>query len=297
MRLATVAVSLMLFVSSVFAATPGSPPDAPLATFRVETGEVHIAFSAFDHHRRPVTPVSTSDFTLLRDGAPVEQAIEVERRNESPITAAVMTDVSESMQKAVPLARGSWQWMGENLLRPDDDVTYFDFGSQLLPANSPQRSATGLTSFNDCLLKLIPQISTDSAGKRVLILFTDGRDSASIHPLQDAINRALERDVVIYAITTWKYKIKYDEQVLDTLTRSTGGRYFVVKDQKEMVGALRDIVQELRNGYELVFRAEKGRGGLHHITIQPTNRKIGFYHRAAYYQPTNAEPSLVAAGR
>src|SRR4051812_27473702 len=102
MRLGIVALSLTLFVASAWAATPASPPDAPLTTFRVEAGEVHVAFSAVDQHRRPVMALSTSDFTLMRDGTPVDQGIELERRNESPITAAVMTDVSESMEKAVP---------------------------------------------------------------------------------------------------------------------------------------------------------------------------------------------------
>jgi Ca-activated chloride channel family protein len=286
MRVFALTFSVLLLAGFARAASPGGVPDPPLTTYRVEAAEVHVAFSAIDNHQRPVTELSTSDFTLLRDGRPVEQAVELERRHESPIVAAVMTDVSASMAKALPLARDSWQWMNTNLLRGDDQIAYFDFGAELSSATSPQQPEMHLTSFYDCLLKLIPKIKHDGYGRRAIILFTDGGDNDSIHSLQDVINQAVEQDIAVYAITTWKFKIWYDEPGLDQLTSSTGGRYFVIKDTKEMISALQDITQELRNGYEVVFRAGKARSGMHRIAIQPTNRRLRFYCRGAYFQPT-----------
>lgn len=299
MRVVAVALSLLLLVSFSWAASPGGAPDTPLITYRVETAEVHIAFSAFDKHDRPATELSPSDFTLLQDGHPVEETVSLERRHESPILATVMTDVSDSMVKADPFARDSWQWMNTNLLRANDHVAYFDFGADLASANLRSQPQMHLTSFYDCLLKLIPQVTHGDNGRRAIILFSDGRDNDSIHSLQDVIKFAIEQDIAVYAITTWKFKILYDEQVLDRLTSTTGGRYFVVKNTKEMIAALQDITQELRNGYEVVFRAGKGRSGLHRIAMQPTNHRLRFYHRAAYFQPTasGTQSMLMASER
>jgi hypothetical protein len=298
MPLHTVALSLLAFAGFALAATPGGAPDTPLTTFRVESAEVHIAFSAVDKKHRPVTELSAADFTLLRDGHPLNQQVQVERRQDAPIIAVVMTDVSDSMIKALPMARNSWQWMNSNLLRNDDQISYFDFGAQLTHANEKQPSEGRLTSFNDCLLSAIPRVSQNPAGRRAIIMFTDGGDTASLHPLQDAINLAIEQDIAVYAIATWKFKIKYDDETLNYLTSSTGGRFFEVRDQKEMVAALQQIAQELRNGYEVVFRADKDRGGMHRITMQATDRHMRFFHRTAYFQPAKvAEPLLVASGR
>src|SRR4051812_43112532 len=291
MRPHPVALSLLVFAGFAWAATPGGAPDTPLTTFRVEAAEVHIAFSAVDKKRRPVTELSAADFTLLRDGRPLNQQLQVERRQDTPIDAIVMTDVSESMIKAVPMARNSWHWMNSNLVRNDDRISYFDFGAELTPANSRQRSPARLTSFNDCLLQVIATSKPHRGARSAIILFTDGRDNESLHPLQDAINLAIEQDVAVYAITTWKFKINYEQQVLDNLTSSTGGRFFEVKDQKEMISVLQEIAHELRNGYEVVFRADKDHGGMHRITMQATDRRLRFFHRAAYFQPAKtAEP-------
>lgn len=298
MRVPAIALALLSFVTATSAAGPGGTPDAPLTTFRIETGEVHIAFSAFDKKSRPVLDVSAADFRVLRDGEPLPQSPAVERRHDSPIEVTVMTDVSESMIKAVPMARESWGWMDSNLLRAEDEVTYFDFGREITASGAARQSKAYLTSFYDCLYELIPRIRERQHGRKVLILFTDGIDNMSLHGMEDALRMAVQRDIAIYAITTWKYKINYDERVLDSLTSKTGGRLFVVKDAKEMDGALTGIVEELRNGYELVFRAENGRTGVHQIAMMPTNPHWKFYHRTAYYQtPRPPEPTVVAAGR
>ena len=296
MRVPAVALALLSFVTVTSAAGPGGNPDVPITTFRIEAAEVHVAFSAYDRKKRPVAEVSAADFQLLRDGRPIDPAPEVERRHESPIAATVMTDVSESMAKAVPMARESWKWMDANLLRGQDEVSYFDFGEELT-ADQSQKQKGNLTSFYDCLLELIPQIADRQEGRKVLILFTDGQDNYSLHSLRDVTDLALRRDVAVYAITTWKYKIVYNESVLDQLTQSTGGRFFVVKDQKEMNAALNQIVDEQRNGYEVIFRADKARGGMHRIAMESTDGRLRFYHRVAYYQDQRAAEAVLVAGR
>ncbi len=294
MRRGVVALCLMSFVNLTWAASPGAAPDPPLTTFRVESAEVHVSFAAFDKHKAPVTSLSTDDFTILRDGYPLQQAVILERRQDSAISAAVMTDVSDSMVKAVPMARETWQWMNTNIVRPSDRIAFYDFGNTLSAVEMPQGSGPRVTSLYDCLMRVIPLVVANAAGRRTLILFTDGYDNMSMHSMMDVAKLAAEQNVAIYAIATWKFKLSYDEQVLDFLTSKTGGRFFVVKDSRQMIASVQTIEQELRNGYELVFRADKASTGLHDLTMQATHQRLKFYHRAAYYQPPANEPNLIA---
>jgi hypothetical protein len=69
------------------------------------------------------------------------------------------------------------------------------------------------------------------------------------------------------------------------LTRETGGGFFVVKNVPQMIVTVQQIEQELRNGYELVFRADKTRSGMRRMGILSTHKAWRLYYRAAYYQP------------
>jgi hypothetical protein len=296
MRLRAVAYCAIVLCANFLAAATPDPPDSSLTIFRVETAEVHVSFTAFDKHDRPVKEVKASHFKLLRDGIPINRLISIERRHDSPIVATILTDVSSSMEKAVPMARESWRWL-DSTLHDGDQIDYQDFSTDLIE-NGASRVPSRHTAFYDSLLKLIPHIDRAENARRVLIIFTDGRDNNSLHSLEDVIRTAVAEDVANYAITTWKYKINYESDVLERLTTTTGGNWFTAKDSKDMQSALREITDELRNGFEVAFRADKVFEGLHRITIQPSNRRLRFHHRAAYYQPASeASIPMVASTR
>lgn len=288
---------LPLCFHSSWAASPPSE-NSPLAIFRTEVAEVHVALAAYDKRNAPVTTLSPSDLTVQLDGRPLNQPVLLERRHGSPISATVMTDVSDSMSKADFIARDTWQWLITNYLRSQDHVTFLDFGAELAPEKPDRARSMHLTSLYDCVMEVLPFVGRNATGQKALILFTDGQDNMSMHGLPDVIRRAQMLNVTIYAVTTYKYKIWYNEYVLNSLTHNTGGRLFVIKNTKEMIGAVQEIGDELRNGYELVFRADNVRSGLHRIAIEPSRGQLTFFHRDAYFQPPEAtsHPRLIASG-
>jgi Ca-activated chloride channel family protein len=292
MRLVSVA---LLFLVSAFGwgATPGGAPDNSPTTYRVEAAEVHISFSAFDKQNLPVGDLSLSDISVLQDGQPLRQVVTLEKRHQGPIVATVLTDSSESMGKAIPMARESWRWMNRNLVSNEDHVSFLDFDDSMFRPSSKQRGGVYLTALHDSLIKLIPQIQGTPEARKALILFTDGVDNASYHTLQDVIDTALEEDVAVYAISTAKFRVRYDSNALNRLTGMTGGRFFVVENSDQMIFAIKLIEQDLRSGYEIVFRPSKGKAGIHRLAIKSPTMPLRFYHRAAYFQPGVPETGVV----
>src|SRR4051794_28158089 len=101
-----VAIAVLLCASALMAATPdGATIETPV--FRVDAGEVRLTFTAVAERNQLVTELTASDFRVLRDGAPVDRITGFEPQWSAPLSLVVLTDVSESMQRAFPLERAA----------------------------------------------------------------------------------------------------------------------------------------------------------------------------------------------
>jgi hypothetical protein len=298
MRSATVALCIVLLTGITFAGSPETAPepDPSIPLFRVEAAEVRISLSAFDRQNLPVGDLKIRDLHAYRDGRTAE-IVALKQYRESPIAAAVLTDISSSMNKALPLARESWKWMLTRSSQPGDQIEFYDFDNSIAPAAMKHISGTNLTSLYDGLVDFIPRVKPGSSGRRALILFTDGQDNSSYHVLDDVINAASREDVVIYAITPFVYPVRYNSEVLTRLSSGTGGRFFLVSDTEEMIVALKLIEQDLREGYELILRSDKSRqAGLRRLSIE-SDRPLRLHYRNAYYQPATQSTVQIVASR
>jgi hypothetical protein len=88
-------------------------------------------------------------------------------------------------------------------------------------------------------------------------------------------------------------KQRYRPDVLQRLCNETGGEYFDVKNAAAVTSAIEQIVSELRNGYELVFRPGATQPGIHRISVRNVNSNIKITHRTSYFQPANTTPLLM----
>ena len=259
--------------------------DALLPVFRVTTGEVHVAITAVTRHNEAVTDLSASDFTLLRDGEAAPPIVSFEKRTQVPVSALILTDVSDSMKPGLALERSAADWLKQNSDSSRDHLQLLDFGMEVSPTDEHRRDAH-LTSLYDSLVQTIPLLAEQENGRRVLILLTDGDDNSSYHALTDAIELAQQFDVAIYAITACPSKKQWvQDDVLQQLTESTGGRAYRARNEREMTAALSQIRNELTTGYELVFRPDEASPGMHRLSIRSVNRNLRFFYRTAYYQP------------
>jgi Ca-activated chloride channel homolog len=127
--------------------------------------------------------------------------------------------------------------------------------------------------------------------RRAIILLTDGQDTISQVRMQEAINRAVKADALIYAIGIGdRYTYGIDEGSLKKLTGATGGRAYFPRDENELREAFAQIERELREQYLVAYSSSnKTRDGsyrkvvieLIHPELRKDNLKLNY--RPGYF--------------
>jgi Ca-activated chloride channel homolog len=129
-----------------------------------------------------------------------------------------------------------------------------------------------------------------SQRRRAIILLTDGQDTTSRLSRQDAINRALEAETVIYAIGIGDNdQGGVDHGSLREIAEKTGGRAFFPK-KEDLRAAFTQIEQELRTQYLIAYSStNKNRDGAYRemridvVNPELQKEKIRLRYRPGYF--------------
>jgi VWFA-related protein len=186
---------------------PPLPQQQPVFRGRIET--VSVPVSVFDRYDTIVTRLEKDDFTVLDDGA--KQEITQFSSGLQPIRAVALVDVSASMMPTYDLAMLAAEQFVIRL-RPDDKarVGLFNVKTRLSPEFTSDRDALLrwlrqvppfsnptklLDAINEAITELLPE-----QGRRVVLVFTDGCDTASETSWNTVLRRIYSEDVMVYAI-------------------------------------------------------------------------------------------------
>jgi VWFA-related protein len=128
------------------------------------------------------------------------------------------------------------------------------------------------------------------AGRKALIVLTDGIDRTSPHGVNDAIEAAQSADARVYTIQYLMYRdhlpfgpAHLASDRLHRLAEETGGRFYSApKDGPG--GIFTQIEEELRTMYVLGFRAPEGRrdGKIHKLEVKSKRRGVELCARKRY---------------
>ena len=189
----------------------------------------------------------------------VPQAITYFASQNVPLELVVSVDISGSMNDAMPVVRAAVKKFLSRL-RQEDQVTVFGFNNTAFiiarPATDMEArlravdrlSAWGGTALYEAVIKATAQFSRQ-AGRRAIVVFTDGEDLNSRIPLETAERQLESGDAVLYAIGQGRAPgMESLRNVLERLTRKSGGRAFF-EDLGELDDAFDSIIAELGNQY------------------------------------------------
>lgn len=133
--------------------------------------------------------------------------------------------------------------------------------------------------------------SSDSQSRRAIILLTDGQDTSSVLEIDEAINRALTAETVIYAIGIGDNKYEgVDRGVLRTVAERTGGRAFFPKKEIDLKQVFAEIERELRTQYLIAYSStnKKRDGSYRQMRVEVINpelkkERVTLRHRPGYF--------------
>jgi Ca-activated chloride channel family protein len=307
---------------------------------RVETNLTNILFTAADKQKRFVSSLRREDIRVLEDGVPQEiftfqqnvdlplsLAILIDTSGSEertlPEEKAAARSFLETVVRAnkdeaaivsftgeVTLEQGLTGNIGR-LRRAIDQVEFVPpsgyIGGGVVVGGTPpisgtQQALAGSTAIWDAIWATSNELLSDAAEhtRRAIILLTDGDDTISQVHMQDAINRALKADALIYAIGIGdRYQFGINEGALKKITEGTGGRAYFPRNERELRDSFAQIQNDLREQYLVAYSSSnKTRDGLYrHVAIEivnPETRKesLRLNYRPGYFakSPDSAQP-------
>jgi VWFA-related protein len=271
-----------------------------LPTFSTDVKLVTVLATVTNRTGQIVRDLTKDDFLLLEDKRP--QTIRYfSRETDLPLTLGLMVDTSMSQRRVLDAERGASYRFIETVLRPRQDQVFlmqFDFriflrqpltaslrelSDSLLYVDTPtvrqlQAQSGGGTLLYDAVVTASQDIMAKRAGRKALILLTDGEDYGSDATCAEAIDSAQRADTLIYSIL---FADQGDGRgPLQRMARETGGGFFEVSRKTNIDQIFAAIQEELRSQYSLAYVSDKPVGASEFRHIQLTARQKGLIVQA-----------------
>ena len=147
------------------------------------------------------------------------------------------------------------------------------------PISDTQQNIAGSTAVWDAVWVTADEVLSETSDKtrRAIILLTDGVDSSSQKKMDEAVEQAIKRDVLIYSIGIGDdYRGGINKDSLRKVSERTGGRAFFPEDDADLRAAFAQIQRELREQYLIAYSpTNKNRDGtFRRVLIEVTNPEL-----------------------
>jgi VWFA-related protein len=274
------------------APSPGGPPPASKAeaqptnirdiqTLKVNVNLVNVYFSVRDKSGY-ITNLHKDDCAIYEDKA-LQKTKNFTQEKNLPLTIGILLDTSGSQINVLPLEQQSGAEFLKDVLTPKDEafLISFDINVNLLAdyTNSPREikhamdsavintgAGTGSVTGNgtargtllyDAVYLAAHEKLSQEAGRKILVLLTDGGDQGSQENLKTATEAAQKANTIIYVILIADrgfysgYGMTFSgDRDMEQLAKDTGGRVINVGNNgKKLQEAFDQIQDELRTQY------------------------------------------------
>jgi VWFA-related protein len=264
--------------------------------------EVRLQFTVTDEYGHPVANLSPDDIDVFDNDAPVTHFTDFGRDQNVPLHLGLVLDTSDSVKRVLGQEKAAAIDFLGRVLRPQADLaSVMAFGGDVKIWQNSTADQQALTDaigllqqagwgtrlfdalYSACTDQLLP--SSGQRAQRVVIVISDGGDTASFHNLAEVIAAAQRSEVQIYAVTIRPERLGDDGLIaLGRLTEETGGRLYVVRHSGDLNTAFTEMIQGLRAQYRVTFPPQKPTPGFHALRIEMRpQQKLRVHARQGYF--------------
>jgi len=307
MRRSATLIALLLACAASSAQKPvpanQSTSESP-STLKVDVKLVNVYVTVTDAHGGPVAGLKKENFIVQEDGR--DQTISVFNKESAvPLSIALAIDTSLSTRHDLPLEQASAKRFARTIVRPVDALSVFGFNETVLQSTSYtsdlKRIDDGIdhirlgaaTALFDAVF-LASRSLDRRQGRKVLVLITDGGDTASKVDYKEAVRAAEEAEGIVYSIIVVPIESSAGretggEHALIQLSEDTGGKYYYATSMAQLDDAFRQISDELRTQYLLAYYPAQrlSDSDFRHIQVTvaglPADSGFKVRHRTGYY--------------
>jgi VWFA-related protein len=256
---------------------------AQQGTFRAGTSIVPILATVLDKDGRLVPDLEKEDFTILDNGKPVD--ISFFQNDVQPFTVVVTLDFSFSMNNNLKLLKSAAEQFILRML-PEDKGQVGAFSDKIMFSGPFTNDRDDLilalddlqfgnpTRLYDAIDASIDNLD-DASGRKVVLVFSDGDDTASRRGFDDVLKKAREKEVMVYGIGLQSEFFNGQRMVrsrpataLRRLADETGGGFFELKKSAELAPTFTRVSQELHSLYALGFTPTNLDGKEHRLEVR-----------------------------
>jgi Ca-activated chloride channel homolog len=289
------------------------PPSLPAAAQKVPVfgagiDLVNVTVTVRDSHGNLVSDLKPEDFVVYEDGRPqnvqlfAPAAAETGGEEALGLNLGMLLDTSESMKAQIKLTQESAVRFLESIPRAKDLLlVFFDQDIRLSRYTSENQQGlferiieskgSGNTALYDAISVYVSRVA-DTAGRKVLVIFTDGEDSTSAITLGECLALVRSSGVTVYpiAFTMGSFGLGTNRYVsarafLGALAESSGGQVYSPSASRDLSTIYQKILDELASQYVLGFVSDnpKMNGKFRKLRVEVKPASLRVRHRLGYY--------------
>jgi VWFA-related protein len=278
-------------------------------TFRTRVDAVQVDVLV-TRDNRPVLGLTPEDFVVLDNG--VAQPVEAMTIRDVPISFMLALDISSSVEGAVLRDLKGAAVSAMQDLEPRDRSALLLFSARVRLATpwTTDHDTTiraiggadsgGTTSLNDALYAALTLRDREPERRSIVLLFSDGTDTASWLPDSAILRKAERTDTVVYAVTLesrseprlgFRSGIELmpsvgrppdPRELLAEITGATGGRYLPNESPRRLGQIFKALVAEFRTRYLLTYQPSGLEPGWHEIAVTLKDQRGDVKARRGY---------------
>jgi VWFA-related protein len=277
-------------------------PQTPL---KVNVDLVNVLFSVTDRSGKFVSGLKQEDIAVEEDGRK-QDILRFTQENERPLTLGVLVDISPSVGRVFNDEKAAAISFLDTTLRSGDLAMVISFDHTvtleedftedkkvLRNAISKLNVGNG-TSIYDAVYLACKEQFGKQAGRKAIILISDGQDTTSKIRMNEALLAAHQSDAVIYSISNrlggfFDVPGSGAPATLKRFSLETGGTIFFVGGRTELTEVFAQIGDELRSQYSLAYTSSNAArdGRYRHVRIVSKDPTYTIKARQGYYAPTS----------
>jgi len=246
-------------------------------TLHVDVKLVSVFVNVTDKNGAIMGGLTRDDFQVSEDSRPQQIAV-FERQSELPLNLTLAIDTSGSVRKDMTEEADAARRFAHMILRSQDQMSlqlHGDYATALYDAICLGSEGLG-----------------KKQGRKVLVLISDGGDTAKSMTYPEALEEALRDEVMIYSIIDVPIEASAGrdlggEHALITLAEQTGGKSYYVSDGG-LDKAFAQVSNDLRTQYLLGYYPAHQAPGTSFHRIQVTvpraaAQAFNIRHKTGYY--------------
>ena len=269
---------------------------------KVDVKLVNVFVTVTDQHGAPVAGLKKEDFAVFEDDKP--QTISVfDKESAIPLSIVMDIDTSLSTRKDISLELNSARRFAHAILRPVDALSLCEFSevvNEVVPFTADLKQIDrgiehprlgAATALYDAVY-LGSNALEKRQGRKVIVVITDGGDTASSVDYKEAVRAAQQAEAIVYSIIDVPIEASAGrdtggEHALIQLSEDTGGKYYYATSVPDLDEAFRKISEELRTQYLLAYYPSQRFSDSDYRRIQVKvdggNSAYNVRHRTGYY--------------